>query len=85
MCIGSGLGLIMEPETRDFFDETRGQYLVELEGDVEELARRMGDTAVVERLGAVQESAELVVHLEDSGFNVGVEDLAKAWRGTLDW
>jgi phosphoribosylformylglycinamidine synthase subunit PurSL len=85
MCIASGLGLIMEPDDRAFFDEPRGQYLVEFEGDVEDLAKLIGATAVVERLGAVQASPELVVHLEDSGFNVEVEELAKVWRGTLDW
>jgi phosphoribosylformylglycinamidine synthase len=85
MCIASGLGLIMEPEDRAFFDEPRGQYLMEFNGDVDVLAEMIGETAVIERLGAVQDSPELVVHLEDSGFNVGIEELTKAWRGTLDW
>jgi phosphoribosylformylglycinamidine synthase II len=85
MCIASGLGLIMEPALRDFFDEPRGQYLMEFNGEAHELAAHVGATAIVERLGAVQDSPELVVHLEDSGFNVGVEELTQAWRGTLDW
>ena len=33
MCIASGLGLLLEPEGRAFFDEPVGQYLVEFEGE----------------------------------------------------
>jgi phosphoribosylformylglycinamidine synthase len=88
MCIGSGLGLLLEPEDRKFFDEPRGQYLVEFEGDEQHLAAlEQGAKGAItfHRLGPVTQSPELVLHLDEEGVQVPVEDLTRAWRGTLDW
>ena len=88
MCIGSGLGLLLEPEDRGFTDEPRGQYLVEFEGDeqdVEAAGRAAGGAFTFHRLGPVTQSPELVLHLDDGAEQVSVDELTRAWRGTLDW
>ena len=88
MCIGSGLGLLLEPDDRGFFDEPRGQYLVEFDGEDRDLAaleRAAGDALVLHRLGSITQSPELVLHLDQEGVQVSVDELTRAWRGTLDW
>jgi phosphoribosylformylglycinamidine synthase len=87
MCIASGLGLLLEPDGRDFFDEPRGQYLIEVEGEERDLAALAGGSASLKfhRLGPVQHSPELVVHLDEQGVQMPVEQLTRAWRGPLDW
>jgi phosphoribosylformylglycinamidine synthase len=87
MCIASGLGLLLEPDDRSFFDEPRGQYLVEFEGEERELADLAAKSPSLKfhRLGPVQHSPELVLHLDQEGVQVPVEQLTRAWRGTLDW
>jgi len=87
MCIASGLGLLLEPDGRDFFDEPRGQYLIEVEGEERDLAALAGGSASLKfhRLGPVQHSPELVVHLDEQGVQIPVEQLTRAWRGPLDW
>jgi phosphoribosylformylglycinamidine synthase II len=87
MCIASGLGLLLEPDDRAFFEEPRGQYLVEFEGDERELAALEADSPALKfhRLGPVTHSPELVLHLDEEGVQVPVESLTRAWRGTLDW
>jgi phosphoribosylformylglycinamidine synthase len=87
MCIASGLGLLLEPDDRSFFDEPRGQYLVEFEGEEQELAALAAKSPALRfhRLGPVQHSPELVLHLDEEGVQVPVEQLTRAWRGTLDW
>jgi phosphoribosylformylglycinamidine synthase len=87
MCIGSGLGLLLEPDDRGFFDEPVGQYLLEFEGDDAQFeAMVKGSPALrFHRLGAVQHSPEIVLHLDEEGVHVTVDELTKAWRGTLDW
>lgn len=87
MCIASGLGLLLEPDDRAFFDEPRGQYLVELEADEQELAAwsRKEPAIKFDRLGSVQHSPEMVLHLDEQAMQITVELLTRAWRGTLDW
>jgi phosphoribosylformylglycinamidine synthase len=87
MCIASGLGLLLEPDDRAFFDEPRGQYLVEFEGDERELAElaRRSPALRFHRLGPVTHSPELVLHLDDEGVQIPVEQLTRAWRDMLDW
>jgi hypothetical protein len=87
-CIASGLGLLLEPDGRAFFGEPRGQYLVEFEGEEHDLAaaeRAGGGAITFRRLGAVTQSPEIVLHLDQEGVQVSVEELTTAWRGTLDW
>jgi phosphoribosylformylglycinamidine synthase len=88
MCIASGLGLLLEPEDRAFFDEPRGQYLIEFEGEEHDLAalgRAAGGAIAFRRLGSVTQSPEVVLHLDQEGVQASVEELTRAWRGTLDW
>jgi phosphoribosylformylglycinamidine synthase len=88
MCIASGLGLLLEPDDRAFFDQPRGQYLVEFEGEDQDLAALQsaaGGALVFRRLGAVTQSPELVLHLDQEGVQIPVDELTRAWRGTLDW
>ena len=87
MCIASGLGLLLEPDDRAFFEERRGQYLVEFEGEEQDLAALAEQSPELRfhRLGPVTHSPELVIHLDDEGVQVPVEVLTRAWRGTLDW
>ncbi|HZN68905.1 MAG TPA: phosphoribosylformylglycinamidine synthase subunit PurS, partial [Tepidisphaeraceae bacterium] len=87
MCIGSGLGLLLEPDDRSFFDEPVGQYLVEFEGDDAQFEAMVTSSPALKfhRLGAVQHSPEIVLHLDEEGVHATVDELTKAWRGTLDW
>jgi phosphoribosylformylglycinamidine synthase len=87
MCIASGLGLLLEPEHGLFFDEPRATYLAELasEDEADAAARAAGGAVAFRRLGQVTASPELVLHLEDSGVTASVDELTRAWRGTLDW
>ena len=87
MCIASGLGLLLEPEDGLFFDEPRATYLAELasEDEADAAARAAGGAVAFRRLGQVTASPELVLHLEDRGVTASVDELTRAWRGTLDW
>jgi phosphoribosylformylglycinamidine synthase len=87
MCIASGLGLLLEPDDRAFFDEPRGQYLIEFEGEEQELAALAADSPALKfhRVGTVTHSPELVLHLDEEGVQIPVESMTRAWRGTLDW
>jgi phosphoribosylformylglycinamidine synthase len=85
MCIASARGLLLEPDDRLFFEEPRGQYLVELEGDQELSPADVPAGLRVHRLGTVTHAADLVLHLDDAAAQASVETLTRAWRGTLDW
>ena len=87
MCIASGLGLLLEPDDRTFFDEPRGQYLIEFEGGEQALAALAERESALKfhRLGPVTHSPELVLHLDEEGVQMPVESLTRAWRGTIDW
>jgi phosphoribosylformylglycinamidine synthase len=75
MCIASGLGIDVK-EMEGAFEETAGRYLVEVKS-VDELKRIVGDVAEVRELGVVQGVKKMG--------EVGIEEMTKAWRGTLDW
>jgi phosphoribosylformylglycinamidine synthase len=91
MAIASGVGLIVSNEIAEretAWDEQPGQYLMEF-GDwnqAAELAAALGDSAEVIELG-------LTTHLQKLTFtttsqrvtDISIDDLTKAWRGTLDW
>jgi phosphoribosylformylglycinamidine synthase len=87
MCIASGLGVLLEPEGGAFFDEPVGQYLIEWEGDDSELVAlaKRSPALMFHRLGPVQHSAEMVLHGEAEATHFTIEELTRAWRGTLDW
>ena len=96
MCIASGFGLNFDADvlaTEDPFIERPGRYLVEaadveLDGDI---ARRFNSVAAVTRLGFVQHRPSLLISQRsrsggmDLVEELPVEELSRAWRGTLDW
>jgi phosphoribosylformylglycinamidine synthase subunit PurSL len=72
----------------DGFAEPVGQYVLEVRPeDVENLARLINDSncqAIKMRvLGETTDTGQLTCN--DGCFNLPVEALARAWRGTLDW
>jgi phosphoribosylformylglycinamidine synthase len=93
MCIASGVGLSLERDERGlYFDESLGGYLLEMEMLTTAAARPFFEKRGVEfrQIGTVSATANLEVsYLENSSskydLHVAVEDLARAWRGTLDW
>jgi phosphoribosylformylglycinamidine synthase subunit PurSL len=96
MCIASGFGLNIDADvlaSQDPFIEQPGRYLVEaadveLDGDI---AGRFDSVAAVTRLGFVQHRPSLLItqRSRSGGMDLveelPVEELSRAWRGTLDW
>jgi phosphoribosylformylglycinamidine synthase len=91
MCIASGLGLIVGEGQfvgEAAFEERPGRYLVELAdaGRGEALREILGEFAEVTDLGLVQHLKKLTVTTEkERVMEIGIEEMTKAWRGTLDW
>jgi phosphoribosylformylglycinamidine synthase len=91
MCIASGLGLIVGDEmfvSDEAFAEVPGRYLVELAEGVttEQVKAAMPAGTSVKDLGLVQHLKKLTVTTErERTMEVGIEEMTKAWRGTLDW
>jgi len=92
MCIGSGLGLavpvVSEPDALDLFRERPGHYLVEVAGGQFAAALSFFESQPVSFRPYGRVLAE--PHLVISGANriahdIPVEELTRAWRGTLDW
>jgi phosphoribosylformylglycinamidine synthase len=96
MCIASGFGLSLDADALgdDPFAETIGQYLVEVHAQglrqVEELIARHEVVELI-MLGRVTSDPVLAVSrlMPDRSAkfdcHVFVDELTKAWRGTLDW
>ena len=85
MCIASGLGLeIDESKLDDPFGESPGRYLIEIDTQAQSRIQSALAAAGVDLqiLGRVTSSATL--ELGASG-SVLIDELIKAWRGTLDW
>jgi phosphoribosylformylglycinamidine synthase len=88
MAIGSGLGVEIRPsralKEAGLFAEHSAGYLLEIDnarlGDVAPLAGRVD--ALCERIGTV--TVESAVSVENA-FTASIDELTKAWRGTLDW
>ena len=91
MSIASGLGLSLAEEAFDYqgaFAEKPGQYLVELSNPMkmEELRKLFEKVADIVNVGVVQHLPRLqVVRAGKITWDVTVEEMTKAWRGTLDW
>jgi phosphoribosylformylglycinamidine synthase II len=94
MCIASGLGMeIASLPPLDPFTEVPGHYLLEVHAlgvdAVTKLLQAGG--ASVTPLGRVTADASLAIARPTSGnstaydLHVPVDDLIRAWRGTLDW
>lgn len=91
MSIASGLGLSFTEEAFDYqpaFAEKPGQYLVELCNPLkmEELRKLFEKVADVINIGIVQHLPRFeIVRGRRIVWDLQVEELTKAWRGTLDW
>ena len=91
MCIASGFGLSMGEEAFDYqsaFAEKPGQYLVELSDPtkMDELRKLVDSVADIVNVGVVQHLPRLqVIRAGKVVWDLSVDDMTKAWRGTLDW
>jgi phosphoribosylformylglycinamidine synthase len=85
MSIASGLGVELDFQECKAFDETPGQYLVEVPCSAKLDALK--DQADIQVLGHIIDTPSLICGGGDidDRFNVSIADLQKAWLGTLDW
>jgi phosphoribosylformylglycinamidine synthase len=82
MAIASGLGVELKGIVEQaLFDELQGTYILEIETEKERELIARGGLATYQGIGTVTEEAKLSV----GGEAIGVEEMTKAWRGTLDW
>jgi phosphoribosylformylglycinamidine synthase II len=83
MCIASGLGLILDNAQVEWFAESNGRYLVEVDSQhlVAQLQQLISHHATVTFIGRVTPDAKLQV----GGETLEISELTQAWRGTLDW
>ena len=79
MCIASGLGMRVDCATVGF-EEKVGHYLVEVES-LDGLSNLLAGAANVALFGSVESAAVFIA----KGCEIGVDAMAKSWRGTLDW
>ena len=94
MCIASGLGAdLQSDEIDEWFTESVGQYVIEVEAlaqsDVEQLlnereirAKEIGRTTAYPRLEIGHLLANRSKKIDAQIF---VDEMTRAWRGTLDW
>jgi phosphoribosylformylglycinamidine synthase len=85
MCIASGIGIAVEP-AEGLFDETTGSYLVEVRdaGRVAEISAECAQRGIACRRFGLTLSRP-VFSLVESTQDISIDELTKAWRGTLDW
>lgn len=91
MCIGGNKGIAV-PESlllnEAAFAEPRGCYVVELAelASMDEIRSRLGDVAEIVDAGITQPQPVLTLtSVKKTTFDIPVEELTTAWRGTLDW
>ncbi len=82
MCIASGLGLRLGEslDTDAAFAEAPGRFLVELADGAR--TDELGRVAKIIDFATVQRSPKLAFK---GGLELDVDELTRAWRGTLDW
>jgi phosphoribosylformylglycinamidine synthase len=90
MAIASGLGAAVRFDDGDDapFAESVGRYVVEIGADSFAAALEHFESAGValKPLGHVVQKQHLVLSkTKEIVFDVGIDELTKAWRGTLDW
>jgi phosphoribosylformylglycinamidine synthase len=91
MSIASGIGLIVGntvAEDPKAWDEQPGQYLLEFAdwNAAAELQAALGETADVIELGLTQHLAKFTLTTTSQRVDdISIDELTKAWRGTLDW
>jgi phosphoribosylformylglycinamidine (FGAM) synthase-like enzyme len=94
MCIASGLGADLAPDDAEvLFAEPVGQYVIEVEalgqGEMTRLIAQLGGE--VRELGRTSSDARLQIarllpnRSQTMDLHVLVDDMTRAWRGTLDW
>jgi phosphoribosylformylglycinamidine synthase len=91
MCIASGFGLALHDEANhlsgELFEPTLGSYLIEVResdwGSVGKTIMALGGDPLV--IGKVQREPTFSIRLDHEEANITIDDLTKAWRGTLDW
>jgi phosphoribosylformylglycinamidine (FGAM) synthase-like enzyme len=94
MCIGSGLGASLDAsKLSEPFAESNGRYVIEVHAmgvdQVQSILSRHG--AVAEVIGRVSATPRLDVSSSTPSrstryeLDVSVDELTRAWRGTLDW
>jgi phosphoribosylformylglycinamidine synthase len=95
MCIASGLGakLNVEGDPAAYFAEGNGRYVVETDYGNFPPMRKLLEGAGVRVREVGRTSADPILRVSRSSLEKGeqfelhafVDDLTKAWRGTLDW
>jgi phosphoribosylformylglycinamidine synthase II len=91
MCNASGLGMIIGQEfftTDAAFTEKPGRYLIELNENLqtEAIRQELTDATTATDFGIVQHLKKLTItNPKQRVLEIGLEELTKAWRGTLDW
>jgi phosphoribosylformylglycinamidine synthase len=91
MCIASGLGLISPSalfDHPDAFAEFPGGYVAELrkEDDLPAIQKAFAGIANITDLGLTQAAANLTLTTDQTRVtDVPIDEMTKAWRGTLDW
>jgi phosphoribosylformylglycinamidine synthase len=95
MCIASGLGLELDADKLgDPFIESPGRYLIEIDPQAESFIRPALETAgmdlhIIGKVTTVPAALEIgrltPSRSRQVEAQVFVDDLIKAWRGTLDW
>ena len=95
MSIASGKGLNLSPDLlmdMDVFAEESGRYLVEISqlglkaGLFDKLETHFAGAASSRLLGFVQNRPRLMIMTKEKVIEeIPIEEMATAWRGTLDW
>jgi phosphoribosylformylglycinamidine (FGAM) synthase-like enzyme len=91
MSLAGGLGVELQRPSDDPFAERNGAYVIEIDpqgqSQVEALFASVADVRVLGRVTAT-ESLEVGItenHSRKIDANVWIEEMRKAWLGTLDW
>ena len=89
MSIASDVGLALVPDFESVqpFEESRGQYLVEVEGGNDVALRDMFDSryATCRLYGATVDAPSVAISSTGHDVEIPIAELRGAWRGTLDW
>jgi phosphoribosylformylglycinamidine synthase len=94
MCIASGFGVDLASADREsLFAENVGEYIIEVEalaaGDIEQLMKSRGVN--IREIGKTSANPRLEIsrlmpnRSQDIDAHVFVDEMTRAWRGTLDW
>ena len=89
MCIASGLGATLPelPANIDPLAELTGAYILSVgRQKIDSVIRQMGNSAILKIIGDASPAARfLAFRYQNDSCDLPVDELTKAWRGTLDW